>query len=425
MAQRQQAQDGTPCSEDRVCIYCDMVVEAPSHKYSDDLDTDCNFCGQYRATFCEGTGTAILINGLGEGDFYLVDAPEGISMVLTEYFVSESVHYWEYVIYSDYAGLYELTLRQKNNEEPLGVTLKVLAHEFEQGTCLNCGAEEGADHIHRWKSATCTEPVTCSVCGETDGEALNHDYGTYRCTEYAKCGRCGHSRGPVKHTYDDRFDPFCNVCDQQHTTICFGMDLTVAFINQDQDGFWLENTPDGVKVTLQHTYPYGFNLGYEHVYLLSFSKKGSFELKFVDAEGTEPIYLTVDVVSHSYENGICDGCGKLDESQHVHDWIPANCDFAKTCNICGKQEGSPLGHDFQNGVCTRCEWVNNGIMGDATGDGNINYKDAMMVLRASVGLETLTQEQKAFGDVDGNDKLDYKDAMMILRFSVGLITQWS
>ena len=58
--------------------------------------------------------------------------------------------------------------------------------------------------------------------------------------------------------------------------------------------------------------------------------------------------------------------------------------------------------------------------GDANGDGKVDYKDAMLVLRASVNLEKLDEDGKIAGDVDGNGKLDYKDAMKILRASVGL-----
>lgn len=62
------------------------------------------------------------------------------------------------------------------------------------------------------------------------------------------------------------------------------------------------------------------------------------------------------------------------------------------------------------------------LMGDVTNDGKIDYKDAMLVLRASVGLETLDAKLAVRGDVTGEGKVDYKDAMKILRASVGLET---
>ena len=59
-------------------------------------------------------------------------------------------------------------------------------------------------------------------------------------------------------------------------------------------------------------------------------------------------------------------------------------------------------------------------MGDANGDGKLNYSDAMLVLRVSVGLATIETDAMLYVDVDGNGKLNYNDAMKILRVSVGL-----
>lgn len=59
-------------------------------------------------------------------------------------------------------------------------------------------------------------------------------------------------------------------------------------------------------------------------------------------------------------------------------------------------------------------------LGDANGDGEVNYQDAMLVLRASIGLETLSPEAEAVSDVDGKPGINYQDAMKILRVSIGL-----
>ncbi len=34
-----------------------------------------------------------------------------------------------------------------------------------------------------------------------------------------------------------------------------------------------------------------------------------------------------------------------------HEWIAANCDTAKTCNLCGEVEGEPLGHKWAEADC--------------------------------------------------------------------------
>ena len=61
-----------------------------------------------------------------------------------------------------------------------------------------------------------------------------------------------------------------------------------------------------------------------------------------------------------------------------------------------------------------------GIRGDADGNGIINYMDALLVLRHSVGLEVLTGDAVECCDVDRSGDLSYMDALLILRYSVGL-----
>ena len=62
------------------------------------------------------------------------------------------------------------------------------------------------------------------------------------------------------------------------------------------------------------------------------------------------------------------------------------------------------------------------LQGDADENGKINYKDALLVLRYSIGLEELSKDTVELCDVDHSGVLSYKDALLILRYSVGLIT---
>ncbi|MCI9252398.1 MAG: hypothetical protein HFI24_06465 [Lachnospiraceae bacterium] len=68
--------------------------------------------------------------------------------------------------------------------------------------------------------------------------------------------------------------------------------------------------------------------------------------------------------AHSYTNGVCTVCSAKDpnyQAPHVHDLKevkPATCTEAgeKACSCGGASEAIPaLGHDFVNGVCTRCK----------------------------------------------------------------------
>ena len=42
-----------------------------------------------------------------------------------------------------------------------------------------------------------------------------------------------------------------------------------------------------------------------------------------------------------------------EEPVHTHTWSKATCTSPKTCS-CGETSGSPLGHSFSNGKCSRC-----------------------------------------------------------------------
>ena len=60
------------------------------------------------------------------------------------------------------------------------------------------------------------------------------------------------------------------------------------------------------------------------------------------------------------------------------------------------------------------------IIGDFSGDGTISSDDSLLVLRASVGLETVSNENFEIVDVDGDGDISSFAALEILRYSVGL-----
>lgn len=85
--------------------------------------------------------------------------------------------------------------------------------------------------------------------------------------------------------------------------------------------------------------------------------------------------------------------------------LPNSCPHDPTsekCPLCGAAPTAPI------------------LPGDADGNGTCNYRDALLVLRATIGLETLSPEVSAACDLDGNGKLTYNDALLILRRSIGL-----
>lgn len=137
------------------------------------------------------------------------------------------------------------------------------------------------------------------------------------------------------------------------------------------------------------------------------------------------------------ENQVCTVCNAvLVPSRHIAEIIPGTspgCEAVGStegskCGRCGEilktQEEIPaLGHQYESGICVRCggkdpSW----IPGDANGDRAVNYEDALLILRYSIGLETLTPETLAACDVNHDGDINYSDALMILRASIGLET---
>ena len=63
--------------------------------------------------------------------------------------------------------------------------------------------------------------------------------------------------------------------------------------------------------------------------------------------------------------------------------------------------------------------ASNAMAGDLDGDGTITSNDALTVLRASVGAESLGNDKKPSADIDGDGNITANDALEILRISVG------
>ena len=65
------------------------------------------------------------------------------------------------------------------------------------------------------------------------------------------------------------------------------------------------------------------------------------------------------------------------------------------------------------------------LMGDATGDNDVNILDVIVVNKAMMGKETLTEEQLKAIDFNGNGKPDAGEAQDILKYIVGLVESLS
>lgn len=62
------------------------------------------------------------------------------------------------------------------------------------------------------------------------------------------------------------------------------------------------------------------------------------------------------------------------------------------------------------------------IPGDVDGDGEVSVGDALLALRAGMGLIELTDMQVEAADVNGDGEVTLSDALLVLRLAMGLIS---
>ena len=108
-----------------------------------------------------------------------------------------------------------------------------------------------------------------------------------------------------------------------------------------------------------------------------------------------------------------------------------------TCK-CGNSytddEVDALGHDWDEGTetqdgivysCTRCDATQKGLLGDANSDGEINSKDARLILQYDAEMDVSDEINLSVCDVNYDGKVDSKDAREILRYDAGIITEFA
>ena len=60
-------------------------------------------------------------------------------------------------------------------------------------------------------------------------------------------------------------------------------------------------------------------------------------------------------------------------------------------------------------------------LGDANMDGKVDLQDALVVLRAALGIENLSDEATTYADVDGDGKITLTDCSLVLKAALGII----
>ena len=73
-------------------------------------------------------------------------------------------------------------------------------------------------------------------------------------------------------------------------------------------------------------------------------------------------WVTVNSHEHAYADATCEApatcpCGATQGEALPHTWADATCTAPKTCSVCGAKEGEALGHTYVEGVCSVCGHV--------------------------------------------------------------------
>ena len=231
---------------------------------------------------------------------------------------------------------------------------------------------------HSWKGATCQTPRTCGVCGKTDGDPLAHRWNAATCESPKTCADCGKVEGSaLLHWWVDatcQTPKTCKICGKTEGMVSDHQYLAETIKPTcTRDGYtthsciWCDDTKvtDNIPAT-------GHSFSAWRTYLPATCQEEGVRGRGCACGEVE--MEAIPVIDHTYDNGKCTGCG----------------------------------HEIQ--VI---------IPGDADGDGEVTYLDAMLTLQAAVGLTTLDVN---VADADDDGAITYLDAMLILQAAVGLIT---
>ena len=183
---------------------------------------------------------------------------------------------------------------------------------------------------HAGKPATCTEKgwkayVTCKRegCDHTTYEeipALGHTGGTATCTEPAVCERCNEKYGnALGHNYGDLISKIEPTCSATGTEAHYKCSVCNKVFKNDEHK--TETTLDDLTIAIN---PAAHNFG-----------------EWIKNEGADTHTRVCSFNNEHTETENCLGG-------------TATCIEQAVCEKCNEKYGKALGHDYQNGVCTRC-----------------------------------------------------------------------
>ena len=341
-------------------------------------------------------------------------------------------------------------------------------------TCSKCShsyTESIPATGHSWTAATCTAAKTCSVCKATDGAALGHSY-TSKVTKAATCTAAGvktFTCSKCSNSYTESI-PATGHTPGAAATCTTNQTCTVcdAILNAKL-GHTVGNAVMENKTEATCTEAGSYDMV---VYCATCGEKLSTTAYTISATGHTPgaaatcttdqtctvcgevltekeghdynaVVTAPTCESDGYTTYTCTVCGDsyaadtVSASGHAEEIIPAvdaTCTQSgltqgTRCAVCGEilvaQTEIPATEHTDvdaDGFCDHCNAAmgDSFMLGDVNGDGQITSLDARAALRASVGLDVLTELQTKAADIDKNGVITSLDARSILRCSVGL-----
>ncbi len=149
---------------------------------------------------------------------------------------------------------------------------------------------------------------------------------------------------------------------------------------------------------------------FSNLYMYDFSTEKTFVTVTFDVIGTGE--TDVDLYFYILGVGYVNAKGETVEAYPV--------DFGEVKDITGKTgfENFKMSGEI---LLSEPSNVPTYALGDANLDGVVNVKDSTLVQKYSVGLSTLTAQQKTLADVNGDGVVNVVDATTIQKFGVGLI----
>ena len=253
------------------------------------------------------------------------------------------------------------------------------------------------DHIHAYETeridATCTEMgVVVNTCVECGIYEENYSY-------------------PNGHTLDENY--VCLVCGEKMEYVV-DCDLTMEDLYLGADGIYY--TADGKMAVIAVTAPLYF-------WLSSYSLED-----FVVIYGEDYFSLTYwdQLLAAANEAGYAPLTPET--LAWMLDVITGNPNWGEDASYLTYYLGFKVDceHSYVDGVCVHCgaQEESKVLSGDVNGDGQINTRDAKLIMQYELGLIDETNVDLAAADVNGDGQINTRDAKLIMQLELGLITEF-